>query len=79
MIAMTEEPYTPEEAVDYLREKRGITTSVGYLRVKRLRGGVQPGKKGKRISLWTKAELDALDFPRSTPKSASSEPPPTEE
>lgn len=72
MITMTEEVYMPDEAVKYLREQRGIRTTVGYLRIKRLRGGVQPSKKGKRTSLWTKAELDALEFPRSTSNSAES-------
>src|SRR5690348_4275054 len=53
-------PLTPEEAVEYLRDVRGILYSVASLRNLRRRGrAVSHGVK-KRTTLWTKEELDAI-------------------
>jgi len=69
MITMTHEEhneiddqklFTPGEAVEYLREKRGIILSVVSLRQRRLRGTAKASRVLTRSSLWTKEELDAL-------------------
>ncbi len=52
--------FTPEQAVKYLREKRGIIISVPGLRQRRKRGTATTGEVYKRTSLWTKEELDAI-------------------
>lgn len=71
MIAMTREehdrieenegPFTPGEAVDYLRRKRGIILTVTSLRQRRNRGTAKASRVLKRSSLWTKEELDVLE------------------
>ena len=62
MLAMQEdqEIFLPAEAVEYLKNKRGIIISVAGLRQRRKRGTAKTARVGKRTSLWTKEELDAI-------------------
>jgi hypothetical protein len=53
--------YTPAEAVQYLKEQRGIAISVAGLRTRRKRGQVKTGCVIGNIALWTKEELDAVE------------------
>lgn len=52
--------FTPGEAVEYLRKKRGIVISVAALRARRLRGTNNASRVLNRTSLWTKQELDTI-------------------
>ncbi len=52
--------YTPAEAVEYLKEKRGIIYGVASLRNLRRRGRATTGRILKNTSLWTQEELDAI-------------------
>jgi hypothetical protein len=62
MIAMQEEQqeFIPSEAVKYLRERHGIIVTVPALRMRRSRGTSAASRVYKRMSIWTKAELDRL-------------------
>jgi hypothetical protein len=53
--------YTPAEAVQYLKEERGIEISVAGLRTRRKRGQVKTDFIVGNIALWTKEELDAVE------------------
>ena len=73
MIIMQEESkaeklYTPAEAVEYLREQRGISVTVGGLRQWRNRGfaKIDPERTHTQITLWTKKELDSIQPPPGT-------------
>jgi len=52
--------FTPEQAVKYLREKRGLIITVPGLRQRRKRGTAKTSQVYKRTSLWTREELDAI-------------------
>ena len=54
------EIYTPSEAINYLREKRGIIFTVDGLRNRRRNKGAQAHRVLVNNSLWTKSELDAI-------------------
>jgi hypothetical protein len=56
-----EKVFTPAEAVEYLKRKRGIVYSVASLRNLRRHGRAQARHVIGSISLWTKAELDAIE------------------
>jgi tetratricopeptide (TPR) repeat protein len=59
--------YTPSEALEYLREKRGIVfSSVASLRNLRRHGRAQAHHVLKNTTVWTKAELDAIKPSRKT-------------
>lgn len=53
--------FTPSEAVNYLKEKRGIIYQVSSLRNFRRSGKTVPKLKLINNALWTKAELDAIE------------------
>lgn len=53
--------FTPSEAVQYLKEKRGLIYQVSSLRNFRRGGRVVPKLKLINNALWTKAELDAIE------------------
>lgn len=60
---MQEDPnyvYTPSEAVEYLKEQKGISYSIASLRNLRRRGRATTHRILKNNSLWTKEELDAI-------------------
>jgi len=52
--------YTPSEAVEYLRNERGIIYAVTSLRNLRRRKKATASHKLINNTLWTKAELDAI-------------------
>lgn len=58
--------YTPAEAVQYLREKRGIVFTVDGLRNRRRNKQAQAHRVLTSITLWTKEELDAIEPSRKT-------------
>ncbi len=54
------EVYTPAEAVEYLRKKRGIIFTVDSLRNRRRYKQAQAYRVLPRTTLWTRKELDAI-------------------
>ena len=57
---MEQELFTPAEAVQYLREKRGIILTVASLRNRRRRNQDRAYRVLANNSLWTKEQLDNL-------------------
>jgi hypothetical protein len=53
--------YTPGEAVRYLREKRGLIFTVDGLRNRRRHKQAHAERVLANTTLWTKAELDAIE------------------
>ena len=53
--------FTPAEAVKYLKEKRGLVFSVATLRSRRRYGLAHADRVLTSTTLWTKAELDAIE------------------
>jgi len=54
------EIYTPSEAVEYLRKERGLIYKVDSLRNLRRTKRAHAGRVLVNNTLWTKAELDAI-------------------
>jgi hypothetical protein len=65
--------YTPAKAVKYLREERGIIYSVASLRNLRRRKQAHAEHTETSITLWTKAELDAIEPSKRTKRVKKSE------
>jgi hypothetical protein len=63
---MNQELYTPAEAIQYLKDHRGMHITAAALRQRRHRGTAKALKVADRVSLWTKEELDAIN-PSSKP------------
>jgi transposase len=59
---MTEDKiyYTPSEAVEYLREVRGLIYAVSSLRNMRRYNNATAKRTYANTTLWTKEELDAI-------------------
>lgn len=58
--------FTPAEAVKYLREKRGLIFTVDGLRNRRRNKQATARRVLSNTTLWTKAELDAIQPSRKT-------------
>ena len=52
--------YTPSEAVKYLKESRGLLFTVDGLKSRRRRNKAKARRTLINNTLWTKAELDAI-------------------
>jgi hypothetical protein len=58
--------YTPSEAIKYLEESRGLIFTVDGLKSRRRRNKAKARRTLINNTLWTKAELDAIEPSRRT-------------
>lgn len=71
---MIKDIYTPSEAIEYLRTERKIILSVEGLRKRRSRDQAKASRVLTNNSLWTKADLDAIEPSKWTKRVAEVQP-----